>query len=186
LLNQPAHLGLPIGNLSSQFFANVYLNALDQHVKHKIRCKHYIRYVDDFILLHESPQWLLAALAEINEFLPAALGARLNPSKTILQRIDRGVDFVGQVVRPWRTTTRRRTVNEAIRRVATMDADDIFTSANSYFGLLRQAGSSHADRATLAKVVMRRGHCVNGALTKTYRKKIVQPATPHPKDSHVV
>lgn len=53
---QPAHLGLPIGNLSSQFFANVYLNVLDQHVKHRLHATHYVRYVDDFVLLHESPQ----------------------------------------------------------------------------------------------------------------------------------
>src|SRR5690606_16103590 len=49
LTQQPAHLGLPIGNLSSQFFANVYLDVLDQFVKHDLRCRHYIRYVDDFV-----------------------------------------------------------------------------------------------------------------------------------------
>lgn len=62
LFNQDADHGLPIGNLSSQFFANVYMNALDQHVKHVIGARHYIRYVDDFVLLHESPRWLAAAL----------------------------------------------------------------------------------------------------------------------------
>ncbi|PXB74568.1 reverse transcriptase, partial [Pseudomonas aeruginosa] len=56
LTAQPAYLGLPIGNLSSQFFANVHLDALDQFVKHQLRVKHYIRYVDDFVLLSESPQ----------------------------------------------------------------------------------------------------------------------------------
>ncbi|VFT61997.1 reverse transcriptase domain protein [Pseudomonas aeruginosa] len=56
LTAQTAHLGLPIGNLSSQFFANIYLNDLDQFVKHQLRAKHYIRYVDDFLLLHDSPQ----------------------------------------------------------------------------------------------------------------------------------
>ena len=58
LSNQVPELGLPIGNLSSQFFANVHLDALDQFVKHQLRARHYIRYVDDFVLLHESPQWL--------------------------------------------------------------------------------------------------------------------------------
>ena len=170
LTNQPAHLGLPIGNLSSQFFANVYLDVLDQHIKHQVGAKHYIRYVDDFILLHESPQWLNAALANINEFLPRVLHARLNPSKTILQRVDRGVDFVGTVIKPWCARTRRRTLREAVSRIATMSADQIFTSSNSYFGLLRQAAKSHADRATVARAVLRRGHCVNQAFTKTYRK----------------
>ncbi|MBH1982019.1 MAG: RNA-directed DNA polymerase [Burkholderiales bacterium] len=170
LVNQPVHLGLPIGNLSSQFFANIYLDALDQHAKHKIGARHYIRYVDDFLLLHESPQWLGAALANINEFLPRVLHANLNPSKTILQPIARGVDFVGQVIKPWHSRTRRRTVREATSRIAGIPAADVFAAANSYFGLLRQADSSHADRAALARAVMRRGHCVNGELTKTYRR----------------
>ena len=170
LVNQPAHLGLPIGNLSSQFFANIYLDALDQHAKHRIGARHYIRSVDDFLLLHDSPQWLGAALANINEFLPRVLHANLNPTKTILQPIARGVDFVGQVIKPWHSRTRRRTVREATSRIAGIPAADVFAAANSYFGLLRQADSSHADRAALARAVMRRGHCVNGALTKTYRK----------------
>jgi RNA-directed DNA polymerase len=172
LTNQPADQGLPIGNLSSQFFANVFLDALDQLIKHRIGARHYIRYVDDFILLHESPQWLNAALAEINNFLPSVLGARLNPSKTILQPVARGVDFVGHVIKPWSTSTRRRTVNEAKNRIRDMPAADVFASANSYFGLLRQSSSSHADRAELARAVMRRGHCVNQAFTKAFRKPV--------------
>jgi RNA-directed DNA polymerase len=172
LANQPAHIGLPIGNLSSQFFANVYLDALDQHMKHRVGAKHYIRYVDDFILLHESPQWLNAALDEINDFLPRVLHARLNPSKTILQPVERGVDFVGTVIKPWCARTRRRTVREAVSRISTMPADQVFASANSYFGLLRQSAKSHTDQAALAGAVLRRGHCVNQAFTKTYRKAI--------------
>lgn len=170
LANQPAHLGLPIGNLSSQFFANVYLNALDQHCKHDLQARHYIRYVDDFILLHESPQWLNAARADIEAWLPAYLGVRLNPSKTILQPVARGIDFVGQVIHPWHRTTRRRTFNEALHRITALDAADLYTSANSTFGLLRQATHSHHDRARLAKALLRRGRSVNKAFTKTYRK----------------
>jgi RNA-directed DNA polymerase len=170
LANQPPHLGLPIGNLSSQFFANIYLDALDQFAKHQVKARHYIRYVDDFILLHESPQWLNAAHAQIEAFLPRVLHAHLNPSKTILQPVDRGVDFVGHVIKPWCSRTRRRTVHEAIRRIGSMDASDVFASTNSYFGLLRQSPCSHLDRAALARAVLRRGHCVNQAFTKTYRK----------------
>ncbi|WP_081963216.1 RNA-directed DNA polymerase [Pseudomonas sp. ML96] len=168
LTSQPAHLGLPIGNLSSQFFANIYLNALDQFAKHELRAKHYIRYVDDFVLLHESPQQLNAWLAQIEGFLPG-LGAKLNPTKTILQPVDRGIDFVGQVIRPWRRTTRKRTVKEALRRVATSPDEDLLATANSYFGLLGQATHSHADRAALANALLRRGKPVNAGLTQTYR-----------------
>lgn len=167
LLGQPAHLGLPIGNLSSQFFANVYLDALDQFVKHELRARHYIRYVDDFVLLHESPQWLNAALAQIAAFLPRTLGISLNDGKTILQPVDRGVDFAGQVVRPWRRTVRRRTLNVALRRIAAVPAESLKATTNSYFGMLRQATASHHDRAMLAKAVLRRGLSVDRALTKT-------------------
>ena len=170
LAKQPSHLGLPIGNLSSQFFANVYLNYLDQFIKHKIGAKHYVRYVDDFVLLHESPQWLNAALIEISAFLQDKLNARLNPKKTILQPVDRGVDFVGQVIKPWHRYTRKRTVNEAISRINATKKDKLFEVANSYFGLIGQASSSHQDRATIANVMRGKGYCINKALTKTYRK----------------
>jgi RNA-directed DNA polymerase len=170
LEHQPSHLGLPIGNLSSQFFANIYLNKLDQFIKHQIGAKHYIRYVDDFVLLHENPQWLNAALASIDAFLPAQLNARLNPKKTILQPLDRGVDFVGQVIKPWRRSTRKRIFNEAISQVKKAPAADVFEMANSYFGLLGQASKSHHGRAKLANVLRGRGFTIKGDLTKVYRK----------------
>ena len=168
LAEQPAHLGLPIGNLSSQFFANVYLDALDQRIKHHHRARYYVRYVDDFVILDESPQHLNEIRADIERWLPATLHAYLNPAKTILQPIDRGIDFVGHVLKPWRRTTRRRTVHEAIRRTAV--ADDVFITANSYFGLLGQASHSHHDRTRLSNTVRRRGHVVPSTFHKTYRK----------------
>lgn len=170
LVAQPARLGLPIGNLSSQFFANVYLDALDQFAKHTLRAKHYIRYVDDFVFLHESPQQLNQWLAEVESFLPR-LGAKLNPTKTILQPVDRGVDFVGHVIKPWRRTTRKRSLAQALKRTAAAPAEDLRETANSYFGLLSQASHSHTDRAALARVVLKRGNSVNAALTKTFQKK---------------
>ncbi|WP_174245593.1 RNA-directed DNA polymerase [Pseudomonas sp. R76] len=170
LVAQPARLGLPIGNLSSQFFANVYLDALDQFAKHQLRAKHYIRYVDDFVFLHESPQQLNQWLAEVEAFLPR-LGAKLNPTKTILQPVDRGVDFVGHVIKPWRRTTRKRSLGQALKRTAEAPAEDIRETANSYFGLLSQASHSHTDRAALARVVLKRGNSINAGLTKTFQKK---------------
>ncbi|ATR83025.1 reverse transcriptase [Pseudomonas sp. HLS-6] len=170
LTAQPEYLGLPIGNLSSQFFANVYLDALDQFCKHRLRVRHYVRYVDDFILLHESPQQLNAWLAEIEAFLPK-LGAKLNPTKTILQPVERGVDFVGHVIKPWRRTTRKRSVAQAMKRTAAAPPEQLRETANSYFGLMTQASHSQKDRAALANLVLRRGHVVNGNLTKTYPRK---------------
>jgi RNA-directed DNA polymerase len=170
LFNAPADTGLPIGNLSSQFFANVLLDDLDQFIKHRLGARRYVRYVDDFVLLHPDPAWLRTALAAIDVFLPERLHVRLNPRKTILQPVDRGVDFVGHVIRPWRRTTRRGTVEHALKRVATVPAEGLRDTVNSYFGLLRQASHSHADRVRLAAAVLARGHCVDRALTRTYRR----------------
>jgi hypothetical protein len=175
LMEQTANRGLPIGNLSSQFFANVYLDALDQRAKHHLGARHYIRYVDDFLFLHESPEWLNSVLADVDTFLPARLGVRLNPKKTVLQPIDRGVDFVGHVIKPWSRSTRGRTVTEAVRRVERVPPDDFLAVSNSYFGLLSQAPSSHHDRARLANAVRKRGHAVNKELTKTYRGRPYLP-----------
>ena len=171
LFNAPADTGLPIGNLSSQFFANVHLDALDQFCAHQLKAKHYVRYVDDFILLDTCAQRLNAAHARIAQFLPERLGARLNPTKTILQPVSRGMDFVGHVIKPWRRTTRARTVRSTLHTLATMPAADLFASGNSYFGLLRQASHSHTDRARVAKLLLQRGHTVNGDLTKIFRRK---------------
>lgn len=170
LFNAPARTGLPIGNLSSQFFANIHLNALDQFAKHQVGARHYVRYVDDFILLHESVQWLSQARQRIEAWLPERLGAHLNPRKTILQPIARGIDFVGHVIRPWHRTTRARTVASAAQRLRTMPAADLYASGNSYLGLIRQATHSHTDQARLANILRDRGHVVAGDLGKIFRR----------------
>ena len=89
---------------------------------------------------------------------------------TILQPVDRGIDFVGQVIKPWRRETRRRTLAGALQRVRDVDADDLFATANSYFGLLRQSGHGHHDQSRLANILRKRGHCISGDITKTYRR----------------
>lgn len=170
LTSQPASHGLPIGNLSSQFFLNVLLNLLDQHVKHYLRARYYIRYVDDSLILGHSPQWLNAVHHDIASFLPYRVGLVLNESKTILQPVPRGVDFVGQVLRPHVRRTRRRVLRYALQRIATIEEPKLLETANSYFGLLRQSPKSHHDRAVLARAVLRRGFAVNGDFTKAYRK----------------
>jgi len=170
LANAPQGYGLPIGNLSSQFFANVLLDDLDQFVKHRIGAPTYVRYVDDFVLLHHSPQWLNQARSQIEAKL-TTLDLQLNPRKTILQPVARGIDFVGHLVKPWRRITRRKTIHVALDRLQDMPAADLHPAANSYFGLLRQATHSHHDRTRIAKLMLKRGHVVAGDMTKIYRKK---------------
>lgn len=87
--------GMPLGNLTSQFFANVYLNDLDYFVKHKLKAKYYIRYVDDFVILHNSKEQLDLWKEQINNFLREELKLELHPEKSKIILLLRGIDFVG-------------------------------------------------------------------------------------------
>lgn len=92
----PPGVGIPVGNLTSQLFANVYLNKLDQFVKHELKVKYYVRYMDDFIILSEDPAELRRLLAIIEEFLRRELRLELNPKTTILAAKN-GINFVGYI-----------------------------------------------------------------------------------------
>lgn len=92
----PPGVGIPVGNLTSQLFANVYLNKLDQFVKHELKVKYYVRYMDDFIILSEDPAELRRILAIIEEFLRRELRLELNPKTTILAAKN-GINFVGHI-----------------------------------------------------------------------------------------
>jgi len=87
--------GMPLGNLTSQFFANVYLDELDFFIKHKLKAKYYIRYVDDFIILHKSKQQLKIWQSQIINFLKHALNLKLHPDKSKIISLSKGIDFVG-------------------------------------------------------------------------------------------
>ena len=87
--------GMPLGNLTSQFFANLYLNELDVYTKHKLRAKHYIRYVDDFVILHESKEQLEEWKNKIDKFLKEKLKIELHPSKSHVLRLNGGINFLG-------------------------------------------------------------------------------------------
>ena len=90
----PDGVGIPVGNLTSQLFANVYLNILDQYIKHDLHVHYYIRYMDDFIILGEDPAELRAILEKIDAFCQDRLRLELNPKTTIIAAKN-GVDFVG-------------------------------------------------------------------------------------------
>ncbi len=111
LFKVPPGKGLPIGNLTSQFFANVYLNELDQFVKRDLRCKEYIRYCDDFVLLAETPEILRQQRKAIAAYLGRILLLRLNPGQHRLQPVSNGIDFLGYVTRPSHVLVRRRVVH---------------------------------------------------------------------------
>ena len=87
--------GMPLGNLTSQFFANVYLNELDYFIKHELKVKYYIRYVDDFVILHSSKEQLESWKNKIQEFLKDNLKLELHLNKSKIIPLSKGIDFVG-------------------------------------------------------------------------------------------
>jgi len=86
---------MPLGNLTSQFFANVYLNELDQFVKHILKVKYYIRYVDDFVILHSSKEQLKKWKTMIDDFLKTKLKIKLHPNKSQVVELNKGIKFLG-------------------------------------------------------------------------------------------
>ncbi|MGC9598924.1 MAG: reverse transcriptase/maturase family protein [Minisyncoccia bacterium] len=107
-------VGLPLGNLTSQLFVNVYMNEFDQFVKHKLKVRHYIRYADDFVILSSNREWLKIILPEMDAFLCNNLKLTMHPEKIFMKTAASGVDFLGWVHFPdhcvLRTATRRRMV----------------------------------------------------------------------------
>lgn len=127
LQNAAPGCGLPIGNLSSQFFANVYLDALDQFVKHTLKVPRYVRYVDDFVLVHQSREQLMEWRNQIEHFLRTQLRLELKAEQR-LQPLSSGIDFLGFVVYPTHTRVRRRVIGHAREALHTWGAAHVRAS----------------------------------------------------------
>ena len=110
--------GLPIGNYTSQFFANVYLDRLDQFVKQTLKTRHYLRYVDDLILMHESREQLELWETAIDDFLRRELELELNHNRRQLVPVHNGLDALGYVVHLHHRLLRRRTVRRFRQHLA--------------------------------------------------------------------
>ena len=151
LMNATANKGLPIGNLTSQFFANVYLDELDQFVKHQLRAKYYYRYVDDWVILNKSSQVLNEQFVAIQDFLREKLKLELHPFKKRIAPIHQGIDFIGFIHKPYRRQIRVRTAGKMVslvhqwkksRRGLEQDSlENLRNSMNSYFGISRWAST---------------------------------------------
>ena len=104
--------GLPLGNLTSQLLVNIYMNEFDHFMKRELKCKFYIRYADDFVILSEDKKYLEKLLPKISEFLDAKLKLSLHPDKVYIKTLASGVDVLGWVHFPnhrvLRTSTKRR------------------------------------------------------------------------------
>lgn len=144
-----SHRGLPIGNLTSQFFANVYLNELDQFVKHKLHAKYYYRYVDDWVILDEDSRKLNRMFNEISAFAKDKLNMEVHPFKKRIAPFYQGIDFIGFVHKPFYRGIRKRTSQKMLSLVHLWKQNPdglseellikLRDSLNSYFGVCRWA-----------------------------------------------
>jgi retron-type reverse transcriptase len=142
--------GLPLGNITSQLFANIYLNELDKFVKYKIGIKYYLRYCDDFLILDNDKLYLKQLIKRINSFLKNNLGLSLHPGKVVIRRYNRGVDFLGYVGFPQygvlRTKTKNRMFIKINKKIVKFKSGEITKESlnqaiQSYFGALKHCDS---------------------------------------------
>ena len=137
-------LALPIGNLTSQLFSNVYMNPFDQWVKRIILCHYYGRYVDDSTMVDACREWLLEQVPKVREFLADELGLHLHMGKLHVREVSQGVEFLGAFVKPYRDYISNKTLARIEQNVKTIDLRDIGhaeASINSYLGVLSHSSS---------------------------------------------
>ena len=129
---QPS-IGLPLGNLTSQLFVNIYMNEFDQFMKHHMRAKYYIRYADDFAIFSPNREWLKVILPEISNFLRNRLRLSLHPKKISIATMASGIDFLGWVHFPDHRVLRTSTKRRMIKRILHTEKNETLAS---YRGLL--------------------------------------------------
>lgn len=143
-------VGLPIGNLTSQLFANIYMNEFDQFIKQKLKIKYYARYTDDFVIVSENKQYLEDVLKPISDFLDKELKLILHPNKVSVRKLHNGVDYLGYIVLPHhkllRTKTKNRIYNNLSRKLDEYKVDKVQKEAveqslYSYLGTLSHANA---------------------------------------------
>ena len=137
-------LALPIGNLTSQLFSNVYMNPFDQWLKRIIHCRYYGRYVDDSVMVDACREWLLEQVLKIREFLADELGLQLHMGKLHVREVNQGIEFLGAFVKPYRDYISNKTlarIEQNIKAIDLRDAQHAEASINSYMGVLSHSAS---------------------------------------------
>ncbi len=157
LFSCEADYGVPIGNLTSQIFANLFMSAFDHWIKDTLGIKEYGRYVDDFYIVMLSSQMLVALIPQIRNFL-SDYGVTLHPHKVSIQDVEKGIQFLGQAIKPYGRLVARKTVGTLYTKLQTFDnfikwhklhgerlckedIEYIVSSINSYYGYFRQTKS---------------------------------------------
>ncbi len=142
--------GMPLGNLTSQFFANVYLNELDQYAKHTLKAKYYIRYVDDFVILDRSKKKLYRFKKDIDSFLKEKLKLELHPDKSRIIPLMNGTEFLGMRIFPHHRLLRKKNLrkfknklNAMIReyRVGEMNYEEFYEFLEGWIAYAKNANT---------------------------------------------
>jgi len=141
--------GLPIGNLTSQIFANYYMSSFDNYVKNDLGVKYYGRYVDDFVIVHKDKQFLIDIQVKLRNFMAEELDLMLHPKKVYLQHYTKGVKFIGAVIKPHREYIANRTKGNLYEKIDSYNnqiandykgmknnLDEVVSSVNSYLGFM--------------------------------------------------
>ena len=145
-------LGLPIGNLTSQLFSNVYLNVFDQFMKRELKCRYYGRYVDDAAVVSADKEWLLSLVPKTRAFLKTELGLELHMGKLEIAEVHHGVEFLGAYIKPYRTYISNHALKRMKRKIADFDFSKpwkVVRSVNSYLGIFRHTASYRLARKLL-------------------------------------
>jgi retron-type reverse transcriptase len=144
------NVGIPLGNVTSQLFSNIYLNELDQFAKHKLKAKFYFRYADDFLIINKDQKLLLQNVFEIQNFLKNNLKLNLHPNKVSIRKLKNGIDFVGYVVLSnsvvLRTNTKKRILKKIKKTIklfkeGKIEKEKLRAVIVSYFGVLKHCRS---------------------------------------------
>lgn len=132
-------IGLPLGNLTSQLFVNIYMNEFDQIMKHRMKTKYYIRYADDFVVLSADKSWLEELLPKIGDILLEKLNLNLHPDKVSIKTLFSGVDFLGWVHFPSHRVLRTATRKRMIRKISSEPSNE---TRSSYLGMLSHGNTN--------------------------------------------
>jgi retron-type reverse transcriptase len=141
--------GLPLGNVTSQLFANIYLNELDQFIKHILKQRFYLRYCDDFIILSQNKEYLAGLIEPIDIFLKNKLKLTLHPDKIIIRKLRQGIDFLGYVTLPYYKVIRTKTKRRMLRLVNE-------NNLHSYLGICQHASAHAIEKLISEKVDLRK------------------------------
>ena len=160
-----AKKGMPLGNLTSQFFANLYLNELDYFVKHELKAKYYIRYVDDFVILHNSKEQLEKWKDKINRFLRDKLKLELHSQKSKIIPLSHGIDFVGFRNFYYFRLLRKRNIKNMLSKIKKYKLEELSKEKllESFQGW--QAYAKWANSYKLRKMVVKKIYAVDLTLT---------------------